>query len=147
MADESEIVIAERIARAAHAGQTEQSTGDDYIHHIERVVAMVDGDPAQAVAWLHDVLEDTAMTAADLRRAGISSRVVAAVWWLTRRECDSYPAYIERLKASGDPLALVVKIADLRDHLRPNCPPSLRPRYEAAWEALGCARLRTAANI
>jgi hypothetical protein len=52
------VQIAERIARVAHAGQKEESTGDDYIHHVERVAALVDGDDAKAVAWLHDVIED-----------------------------------------------------------------------------------------
>jgi len=36
--------IAERQARQAHAGQLEELTGDDYIHHVERVVALVEGE-------------------------------------------------------------------------------------------------------
>lgn len=134
MQDESE--LAERIARQKHAGQTEESTGDEYIRHIERVVALVEGE-AKAAAWLHDVIEDTDTTAEYLLSAGISDRTVRAVLLLTRiKETETYAAYIERLNDSGDAVAIRVKIADLKDHLRPNCPPRLRPRYENAWSVL-----------
>lgn len=130
-------VIAERIARAAHQGQTEESTGDDYIHHLERVVALVDGEDAKAVAWLHDVLEDTNLRERDLVRAGFSDAVLDAVALLTRDDADTYATYIAMLKFSQNPLAMAVKRADLQDHLRPNCPARLRPRYEAALQVLG----------
>ena len=56
---------------------------------------------------------------------------------LTRdKECESYAQYIENVATSGDPLAVKVKLADLRDHLRAECPGSLRPRYEAALSRL-----------
>lgn len=127
---------AEEIARRAHEGQREESTGDPYIRHIERVVDMVQGEYAKAVAWLHDVLEDTNVTLIDLRCAGISDSVLNAVAALTHKDGRSYAEYIEHLKRWNDPLALAVKIADLRDHLRPNCPERLRPRYEKAWHVL-----------
>src|SRR6187402_2103897 len=75
---------AERQARQAHAGQVEALTGDDYIHHVERVVALVGDDEAKAVAWLHDVLEDTKVSADDLLAAGVSETVVEAVRALTK---------------------------------------------------------------
>ena len=127
--------IAERIARLAHAGQTEESTGDDYIRHVERVVGLVDGDDAKAVAWLHDVIEDSDWTAVDLARAGIAPLVIAAVELLTHDPRVSYEEYIAALvesQAPAAPLARAVKRADLRDHLRPNCPARLQSRYEAA---------------
>ena len=133
---ESVISIAERIARAAHRFQIEESTGDDYIRHIERVVALVEGDDAKAVAWLHDVLEDTPLMPFDLNQADIPQDILCAVVNLTHRKHETYAAYIRRLKDSDDPLALAVKIADLRDHFRPNCPVRLRPRYEKAWLVL-----------
>lgn len=130
--------IAEIIARAAHHGQVEKSTGDPYIRHVERVVDLVDGDEAKSVAWLHDVLEDCqGWTTQRLHEAGIcSTRVLAAVEWLTRNKGDTYERYIEKIRLSGNTLARAVKIADLRDHLRPNCPARLRPRYEKALAKL-----------
>jgi len=136
----SELQIAERIAREAHDGQKDTVTGAPYITHVERVVAMVDGDEAKAVAWLHDVLEDSDFTPSELHRAGISSAVVDAVIAVSRdlHESDTrtYAEYIAGIRASKNPLALAVKLADLRDHLRPNCPERLRPRYEAALKVL-----------
>jgi (p)ppGpp synthase/HD superfamily hydrolase len=129
---------AEQIARQAHDGQHEKSTGDDYIRHVERVVALVEDDEAKAVAWLHDVLEDSPWTEYDLLDKDISRRVFDAVRLLTRvhQSAVTYAAYIERIYTSGDTLAVRVKIADLQDHLRPNCPTRLRPRYEAALARL-----------
>jgi hypothetical protein len=127
---------AERIAREAHAGQVDK-VGNDYILHVERVAGMVDGDEAKAVAWLHDVVEDTSVTMADLRAEGFSKDILTALRLLTRRDDEvSYAHYIEDIRASGNPLAVAVKVGDLRDHLDPNCPERLRPRYESAIEAL-----------
>lgn len=129
------MTLAESIARRAHAGQTEESTGDPYIYHVQRVVALVQGDAAKAVAWLHDVIEDTAVTVVDLVSAGIALDVIEAVMLLTRTD-ETYAEYISTIQASANPLALAVKIADLHDHLRPTCPAQRRPRYERALQQL-----------
>ena len=129
---------AEDIARSAHRDQTEKIGGAPYITHVERVVAAVDGDDAKMVAWLHDVLEDSPLTAADLRAAGLPDPVVDAVVMLTRKD-ESYADYIAGLRARGSPLALTVKLADLRDHLRAQSvplPSSMRRRYDKALHAL-----------
>jgi hypothetical protein len=127
---------AERIAREAHAGQVDK-VGNAYILHVERVVGMVDGDEAKAVAWLHDVVEDTPLTEEDLRADGFSEDILTALRLLTRTGDEvSYIEYIEVIRASGNPLAIAVKMGDLRDHLDPNCPERLRPRYELAIEVL-----------
>jgi (p)ppGpp synthase/HD superfamily hydrolase len=128
--------LAESIAVMAHAGQLEESTGDPYIRHITRVVDLVEGELAKEVAWLHDVIEDTKWTAVDLLNAGVTPTVVQAVKVLTRLDIERYSEYIQRVKESGNELALQVKIADLKDHFRPNCPPRLLPRYKKAWEVL-----------
>jgi (p)ppGpp synthase/HD superfamily hydrolase len=126
--------IEEQIARLAHRGQVDKA-GRPYIEHVERVVARVKGNPdAEAVAWLHDVLEDSPITGEVLGRFVDHPDVLDAVDLLTRTPPYAYGPYIERIADSGDPLALAVKLADLRDHLEnPGCPESLRPRYEAAF--------------
>jgi len=129
--------LAERIAREAHEDQRCTVTGEPYIRHVERVVALVDSDEAKAVAWLHDVLEDChEWDAPRLREAGVSDRVMAGVVWLTKPAGKPYDDYIHGIRRSRNALALTVKIADLRDHLRPNCPERLRARYERAWQTL-----------
>ncbi len=56
------IAAAEQVAATTHAGQTDKA-GHPYLDHPRRVatrVATITNDPdAVAVAWLHDVVEDT----------------------------------------------------------------------------------------
>jgi hypothetical protein len=137
------LAIAERIAREAHAGQKEESTGDDYIQHVARVVDLVASVDAKVVAWLHDVVEDNpAWSFERLEAEGIPPRLIRPVSLLTRRLPYAYADYINDIATAGDPLAVEIKVADLRDHLRPNCPPSRRARYEKAL-----TRLREAQRI
>ena len=130
----TELEIAERVARYAHASQVDKA-GEPYIHHVERVVALVaaGGDVVKAVAWLHDVIEDSTWTRWQLiERAQISEPVADAVEIVSRKEGETYEQFIRRVVASQNPLAVPVKFADLLDHLRPGCPTTLRGRYERA---------------
>lgn len=123
------VAVAERIARAAHRGQTDKA-GGPYIAHPAHVAAQVvaegAGQAAQCVAWLHDVVEDTATTLDDLRAAGLSDEVVAAVDAMTRRPDEDYFAYIGRVRAN--PLATVVKLADLAHNMDLSRLPGIKPR-------------------
>lgn len=124
------------IASRAHRGQTRWD-GSPYFAHPMRVAAVVrlgGGTPDEvAAAYLHDVLEDTDTTAADLRAAGFSVRVVAIVEALTRREGETYAAFIDRVAA--DPSAARIKRADIGDNLN-GTTDSLRRRYERALARL-----------
>jgi (p)ppGpp synthase/HD superfamily hydrolase len=77
-------------------------------------------ETARIVAVLHDILEDTPVTLADLRTAGYSEPVCAAVDCLTRRTGEPYEEMIERIATNA--LARQVKLADLADNLDPNRP-------------------------
>ena len=57
------------LAAKAHTGQVDKG-GAPYILHPIRVMLACEGEKEKIVALLHDTLEDTALTAADLRRAG-----------------------------------------------------------------------------
>ena len=129
---------AEAFAREAHRGQTDKA-GEDYSGHLERVAARVEGDGARAVAWLHDVLEDTTATSATLAQAGFADDVIRDVEQLTREPHERYAGYIERLRKTGTERARRVKLADLADHLehRPDAiSRSLRHRYLQARKRL-----------
>jgi hypothetical protein len=76
----------------------------------------VQGEEAQIVAVLHDVIEDTPVTADDLRRAGFSEVVLAAVLCVTHRKGEPYTNYVIRCK--GNEVARRVKLADLEDNSR-----------------------------
>jgi hypothetical protein len=135
------VVRAECIAREAHFGQREPyGRGRNYIQHVEAVVALVVTDDEKAVAWLHDVLEDTEVDALELVERGIPARLVRSVQRLSRLDDSvSYRDYVADVQASGDDVAIAVKIADLQEHLHPSCPDRLRPRYAAALIALSGA--------
>ena len=105
-----------RIAREAHAGQIDKS-GADYIGHPMRVMDAVETTAAKTVAVLHDVVEDTPMTIDDLRTAGFSEPVLAAVDALTKRSGETLAESMARVVAV--PLARVVKLADVADNSNP----------------------------
>lgn len=114
------IETAERLATTAHAGQTDKA-GLPYIEHPRRVAArtaVTSTDPdAVAVAWLHDVVEDTSVTLDELRETGFPETVIAAVDALTRRP-DEGDRYYQRVAAN--PLAREVKLADIWDNTHPD---------------------------
>jgi (p)ppGpp synthase/HD superfamily hydrolase len=106
----SQETIACAIARKAHAGQTDKA-GAPYIGHPAHVASQVEGDKAKAVAWLHDVVEDTPLTFDDLRAAGIDDDVIDALKLLTHDKSVPYMDYVANLKRNE--LAHTVKLADL----------------------------------
>ena len=108
--------LAGEIAVHAHAGQFRRDGVTPYVTHPERVAKRVEGDPdAEAVAWLHDVLEDTVETEKSLLNAGIPARIVDAVKVLTKSPDIGYEEYLAGVK--NNPLALRVKIQDMLDNL------------------------------
>jgi (p)ppGpp synthase/HD superfamily hydrolase len=104
-----------QIAVKAHEGQKERD-GLPYIMHPLRVMNGVEGEEAMIVGVLHDVIEDTSVTAEDLRKAGFTEIIVTAVLCVTHRKDESYADYVVRCK--GNEVARRVKLADLKDNSR-----------------------------
>jgi (p)ppGpp synthase/HD superfamily hydrolase len=104
-----------QIAAKAHEGQRDKE-GLPYILHPLRVMMTVEGEEAQIVAVLHDVIEDTSVTAGDLRQAGFSENLVATVQCVTHRKDEPYADYVVRCKS--DEVARRVKLADLKENTR-----------------------------
>ncbi len=102
------------IAARAHAGQVDKA-GAPYILHPLRLMLRMDDPAARIAAVLHDVVEDSPWTLEQLRAEGFPSAVVQAVDALTRRDGETYDAFIHR--ASRDPVAPRVKMADLEDNM------------------------------
>lgn len=103
-----------QIAVNAHFGQKDKS-GSPYILHPLRVMHAVDTTDAKITAILHDVVEDTPVTFDDLIEAGIPKHLVITLRLLTHTDNLSYEDYIMRL--SENPLAVKVKLADLKDNM------------------------------
>jgi (p)ppGpp synthase/HD superfamily hydrolase len=104
------------IATAAHDGQVDKS-GRPYIGHPLRVMESVTGEHARMAAVLHDVIEDTPVTAEDLLARGCPAVVVDAVVALSHLPEEPQEDYLRRVAAN--PLALSVKRADIGDNLSP----------------------------
>jgi (p)ppGpp synthase/HD superfamily hydrolase len=129
------------LAVVSHSGQTDKYN-QPYILHVLGVAGRVRSIEEKTVAFLHDVVEDTDTTFADLIERGFSERIVEAVDCLTRRKGESYDAFVERI--APNPLARAVKLADLEDNM--DIRRSSRPmkekdaermeKYRTAWQYL-----------
>ena len=109
-AEQSMVDLALSIARKAHEGQLDKA-GVDYIEHPIYVASQVDTEE-KAVALLHDVIEDSPVSAEELLQAGLPETVVTAVQVLTKKKEQDYQTYLETVKKN--PLARLVKLADLK---------------------------------
>ncbi len=102
---------AKALAAEHHAGQTDK-LGIEYIAHVTDVADRVRGEgPAiEAIAWLHDVVEDTEVTLAEIEES-FGKAIRDGVDAMTHREDEDYfEDYLPRLAAN--PNAVLVKIAD-----------------------------------
>ena len=99
------------IAKRAHLGQVDEA-GEDYIKHPEKVASFVETDEEKAVAYLHDVIEDTELTLEDLHEYEFSKEVIEAVDIITKKKGEDYRSYLNSVKKNK--LARAVKLADLR---------------------------------
>ena len=100
-----------KIAKKAHLGQVDKA-GEDYIKHPEKVASFVKTDEEKAVAYLHDVIEDTELTLEDLGEYDFSKEVIEAVDIITKKRGEDYQSYLNSVKKNK--LARAVKLADLR---------------------------------
>jgi (p)ppGpp synthase/HD superfamily hydrolase len=98
------------LAYNAHHGKLDKG-GTPYIYHPIHLAEQMDTEAETIAALLHDVVEDTDTTIADLKREGFPPDAVEAVSILTHDEDISYAEYIESV--ATNPIALKVKLADL----------------------------------
>ena len=101
----------------------------------------LESEVEKVVGVLHDFLEDTRYTPKQLRKRGYSDEVLGALDCLTRREGETYEAFVQRIKPN--PLARRVKLADLADNMDVTRLTTLGKedldrlnRYHKAWAAL-----------
>jgi hypothetical protein len=120
------------LAHSAHRDQRDRFD-ELVVEHLQRVAAAVPVG-AQATAWLHDVLEDSAADPGELWGSGLTRIELAALELLTRAPEECYELYVLRIAhAPGEEgrLARCVKLADLDDHLAHERIPHSAPPY--AW--------------
>lgn len=102
-------IKAMKLAYKAHEGQVDRS-GVPYIFHPIHLAEQMDEEISCTVALLHDVVEDTEVTLAELEQA-FPSVVTEAVRLLTHDKSVDYYDYVRNLKPNA--IAKKVKLADL----------------------------------
>lgn len=105
-----------RIAAQAHSEQVDK-IGEPYILHPLRVMMSMHSVYDRMTAVLHDVIEDTKMTASSLLGVGVPQVVVEAVLAMSKREDEEYGEYL--LRVIQNEMARRVKIADVKDNSSP----------------------------
>ncbi|MEU4051268.1 HD domain-containing protein [Streptomyces olivaceus] len=125
-------------AAEAHAGQVDK-IGVPYIEHVRAVAAGLApfGGELVMAGLLHDVIEDTDVTAERLREEGVPERVVSAVEAVTNQPGVPYQEKIQRIIRSSD--ATLVKISDNAHNSHPDraaqLPEEKRLRLAAKYRA------------
>lgn len=138
-----DVTRAMRLAAFAHRGQSDKA-GRPYFEHPAQVAAAMGADDlvGQAVAWLHDVVEDSD-TPLELIGTEFGDEVAAAVDAITHRPSEPNALYYERVR--GNPIALRVKARDIDSNtdplrtrlLNPEVRGRLDVKYTQARQALG----------
>ncbi len=103
--------MALKLCFEAHKEQNDKS-GMPYVFHPFHLAEQMDTEETTVVALLHDVVEDTNYTVADLTEMGFGKQITDAITLMTHAEDVDYMDYIRNIK--GNPIAKAVKLADLK---------------------------------
>jgi (p)ppGpp synthase/HD superfamily hydrolase len=103
-----------RLAAKVHKGQVDRF-GHPFILHVMRVVTHAKDNDERMLAAIHDVLERSDLTIADLREKGFPEHVLLALTHISRVPNEDYDGYIDRVAKNA--LATRVKVIDLADKM------------------------------
>lgn len=119
-----QVTLAKGIASMAHSGQFRRDEQTPYINHpasvARRIRAVTVLPYFEAVAWMHDSIEDSdgRITAKWMIEQGVDVEIVDAVVVITKIAGEDYEKYLAKVKAN--PYAKLVKIHDMLDNLADN---------------------------
>jgi hypothetical protein len=137
--------VALDIATKAHSGQTRWDKKTPYVTHPIAVAEAFERPYERMVALLHDVIEDTAVTASNLKDKGIPDDVIIAVETMSHRSNESYAMYLGRVKTNT--LASKVKTSDLLHNLSDLDSKRNKQRLDKYLLALKLLNPRTLADV
>ena len=100
-----------KLCFAAHRDQVDK-TDMPYVFHPFHLAEQMSDENTTICALLHDVVEDTPYTLADLRQMGFPEAVLEALALLTHDPDVPYMDYVKEI--AKNPIAKAVKMADLR---------------------------------
>ena len=95
-----------RVAFEAHKDQMDKS-GLPYVFHPFHLAEQMKDEQTTAVALLHDVVEDSEYTFADLEKMGFEQPVLDALALLTHQPEVDYFDYVRKIRTN--PIAAAVK--------------------------------------
>ena len=104
-----------KIACEAHQGQS-SINGEPYILHPLRLLIKAKSNEERIIAILHDVIEKTNISLADLKNKGFDQNIISSIDSLSRRGSESYFEYIERLMKNK--ISVKIKLLDLADNIK-----------------------------
>lgn len=90
--------------------------GSNYLDHLTHVSQDFTDEKVKAIALMHDVLEDTDVTAEDLELLGYDKSFIKTLKILTNTY-ETYEEYIENILSSKNEIALRIKLKDLLHNL------------------------------
>ena len=89
--------------------------GEPYILHCLRVMNATVGDECtKCASVMHDLVEDTEYTFADLSKLGFSDKTIGLLHLLTHQKETPYDEYIKAISVSNE--ATEIKLRDLEDN-------------------------------
>jgi hypothetical protein len=108
------VSVASIVAHAAHQGQTLKVDKKPYINHPQHIAAKFNDPYEKQIALLHDVLENSDLSAKFLIDLGFDSGVVADVVLLTHENKETVP-YLDYVRNLSNSLrAGRIKIEDIK---------------------------------
>ena len=90
--------------------------GNPYMEHLIYVSEHCLSNNSKIVGVLHDILEDTDISIAELE-AILHENLIEAIQLLTRRKDEHYSDYIGRIVNSNNLIAIEVKLHDLENNM------------------------------
>ena len=103
------------IACDAHQGQS-SINGEPYILHPLRLLIKAKSNEEKIIAALHDVIEKSNISLADLKNKGFDQNIISSIESLSRRRGESYVDYIARLMKNN--ISVKIKLLDLADNIK-----------------------------
>ena len=103
------------IACEAHQGQS-SINGEPYILHPLRLLIKAKSNEERIIAILHDVIEKSNISLADLKNKGFDQNIISSIDSLSRRRNESYIEYIKRLMQNK--ISVKIKLLDLADNIK-----------------------------
>ena len=103
------------VACKAHQGQF-SINGEPYILHPLRLLVKAKSNEERIIAVLHDVIEKSNISLADLKNKGFDQNIISSIDSLSRRKSESYFDYIGRIMQNR--ISVKIKLLDLADNIK-----------------------------